>query len=179
MAANGSTCQVSLSELSRLPVSNLRLSAHISAPWTRKKKKKDREKCRKGNKASTESNEVDELRRCIVSSRRCPLTGSGGPGWWWRPRGLCLSVCGPLRPPRCLPGSELWKPHRLFVQQKKKKRAAAQDFAKLACLNFYFCFLTLFLGHGEPTGPSPSAHRIMSPPPPPHTVMDSHANFHT
>lgn len=28
---------MSLSELSRLPVSNLRLSAHISAPWTRKK----------------------------------------------------------------------------------------------------------------------------------------------
>lgn len=40
MAANGSTCQVSLSELCRLPVSNLRLSAHISAPWTQKRKKK-------------------------------------------------------------------------------------------------------------------------------------------
>lgn len=29
---------MSLSELCRLPVSNLRLSAHISAPWTEKKK---------------------------------------------------------------------------------------------------------------------------------------------
>ena len=108
------------------------------------KKKKDREKCRKGSKASTESNEVDELRRCIVSSRRCPLTGSGGPGRWWRPRGLCLSVCGLLRPPRCLPGSELWKPHRLFVQQKKKNAQLLRTLQNQLALTFTSAFWHFF-----------------------------------
>lgn len=154
---------MSLSELSRLPVSNLRLSAHISAPWTRKKKKnvekatKPRQKATKWTNRGVALFQVDAVRSQAAEA----------PGRWRsrrRPRALCLSVCGLLRPPCCLPGSELWKPHRLFVQQKKKKkRAAAQDFAKSACLNFYFCFLPLFLWHGEHTGPCLSAQRDLWP----------------
>lgn len=113
---------MSLSELSRLPVSNLRLSAHISAPWTRKKKKnvekatKPRQKATKWTNRGVALFQVDAVRSQAAEA----------PGRWRsrrRPRALCLSVCGLLRPPCCLPGSELWKPHRLFVQQKKKKNA--------------------------------------------------------
>lgn len=50
---------MSLSERSRLPVSNLRLSAHISAPWTRKKKS---QKGNKGSERQKQSGQSEALR---------------------------------------------------------------------------------------------------------------------
>ena len=86
MAANGSTCQVSLSELSRLPVSNLRLSAHISAPWTRKKKKKTEKNVEKATKPRQKATkwtnwgvalfQVDAVRSQAAEAPG----GGGGPG---------------------------------------------------------------------------------------------------
>lgn len=49
---------MSLSERSRLPVSNLRLSAHISAPWTRKKSQKGN----KGSERQKQSGQSEALR---------------------------------------------------------------------------------------------------------------------
>jgi len=89
---------VSLSELSRLPVSNLRLSAHISAAWTRQK----------GNKAPPERDAVDRLGPDIVSRPRCALTGA-----WQRVRSARAACRGP-RAARL----QTVKTARLFLQQK-------------------------------------------------------------
>lgn len=105
---------MSLSELCRLPVSNLRLSAHISAPWTRtKKKRKKKEKHRKGNKVLPESLEVDGPRQA-------------------------LSVpCAPA-------GRARWPAERNPHRSLHSRTRSCSGLCKISSpTNFYFCFLLL------------------------------------
>lgn len=81
---------MSLSELSRLPVSNLRLSAHISAPWTRKKMSKMQQRlARKHRSGQTEA------LHCFNASP------SVHTGWEVEENRARLCACGLHRPACC------------------------------------------------------------------------------
>ena len=118
-----------LSELCRLPVSNHKLSAHISVPWTEKKKKN-----RKDNKALPAGLEVDRPKLCFSFTVR---------GWkkleenWGRVGALS---CGLQRPSYCQAGLRVLK--RTPLQQK----AAALAFAKSAWqLTFTSAFFATYM----------------------------------
>lgn len=74
---------MSLSELSRLPVSNLRLSAHISAQWIRKKKptktlqKEPRERTDRGIVLTLRLSTVSHC-ACVEAARGCVCLFAGG-----------------------------------------------------------------------------------------------------
>ena len=80
----------------------------------------------------------------------------GGPGASAWVSAACWGLRAACQAPSC-------ENRTVCLCSRKKKRAAAQDFAKSACLNFYFCFLTLFLWHGEHTGPCLCAQRDLWP----------------
>lgn len=88
--------------------------------------------------------------------------GGGGVGGGPGPSAWVSAACWGLRAACQAPSCEN-RTVCLCSRKKKKKRAAAQDFAKSACLNFYFCFLPLFLWHGEHTGPCLCAQRDLWP----------------
>lgn len=121
---------MSLSELSRLPVSNLRLSAHISAPWTRKMSKRQQSVSRKKRSGQTEA------------LRRFNSTQSAHTGWevketraWLCVRGLHRPAC--CQPPNC--------ENRTAVCVAES--AAARAFAKSAYL--LLLLSATCLRHGE------------------------------
>lgn len=120
---------MSLSELCRLPVSNLRLSAHISAPWTRKKNMSKRQQSltRKPRSGRTEA---FALLFCFLNSA---LSAHAGRGLKENRAPAPCRVCGLQRPARCqAPSCE----NRIVVCAAES--AAAQAFAKSACLALTF-----------------------------------------
>lgn len=94
-------------------------------------------KCRKSNKVSPEGNRVDksEALHCLKSTLG-PHTGWAGGAVKESRAWLC--ACGLQRPAHCQP--QTCENHIVVCAAE---RAAAQAFAKSACLNFYFCFLPL------------------------------------
>lgn len=118
------TCQVSLSELCRLPVSNHKLSAHISVPWTEKKYRKD-------NKVSPAGLEVDEPKLCFSFTLR------GSKELEEREGRVGASSGGLRRPLSCQAARELQKPHQRFCSRKR----SCSCLCKISlATQFYFCF---------------------------------------
>lgn len=128
------TCQVSLSELCRLPVSNHKLSAHISVPWTEKKYRKD-------NKVSPAGLEVDEPKLCFSFTLRGSKeleeregrVGASSGGLAWRPA-EALVLPGSLRAAKTAPA---------FLQQKAQLLLSLQNQLGNSVLLLLFCHLNV------------------------------------
>lgn len=134
---------MSLSERSRLPVSNLRLSAHISAPWTRKKSQKGN----KGFERQKQSGQSEAL-RCRSCTARSLADRE------LEQRGLAPSL-GPAE--ACvLSGSELWKPHRCLCSTKR----SCSSLCKISStFTSPFCHLLLQTWRGQRAVP---LHNVIS-----------------
>lgn len=114
---------MSLSELSRLPVSNLRLSAHISAPWTRKKKKMSKRQQSLVRKQRSGRTEALHCFKSTLSARRQQRPrGGGGVGGGPGPSAWVSAACWGLRAACQAPSCE----NRTVCLCSRKKKKNAQ-----------------------------------------------------
>lgn len=110
------TCQVSLSELCRLPVSNRKLSAHISVPWTEKKISKRQQSFACGSRSGPA-----KVVLLVASARLEGDRGEWGPRWGVG-AAACRGPCAARQPASC----------RNRTSVSAAESAAAPVFAKSA-----------------------------------------------